>query len=79
MGCDYIMQQVIMETSALQLPKVFAEKIGTDHVMVRVVNEGILVTPLPNRTRRLRGMLKGTGFSTERYFERKRADKELEA
>jgi len=72
------MQQVIMDTSALQLPQEFAEKIGSERVMIREVNEGVLLTPIPKQTRRLRGMLKGTGFSTSRYFEQKRADKELE-
>ena len=72
------MQQVIMETSALQLPREFAEKLNTDRVMIREVSEGLLLTPMPNQSRRLRGMLKGTGFSTDRYFEQKRADKELE-
>ena len=72
------MQQLIMETSALQLPKEFVEKIKTERVLVRVVNKGILLMPVPSQKRRLRGMLKDTGFSTERYFEQKRADKELE-
>ena len=72
------MQQVIMDTSALQLPQEFAEKIGTERVMVRKVSEGLLLTPIPKRAGKLRGMLKGTGFSTERFFEQKRADKELE-
>ena len=35
--------------------------------------------PVQNKPKTLRGMLKGRGFSTERYFEQKRADKELEA
>jgi len=72
------MQQIVINTSALQLPKEFAEKIGTERVMIRKVNEGLLLTPMPRHTRRLRGMLKGKGFTTERYFEQKREDKELE-
>ena len=74
----YAMQQVIMDMSALRLPQEFAEEIGTERVMIRKVNEGLLLTPIPKQARKLRGMLKGTGFSTERFFEQKRADKELE-
>jgi virulence-associated protein VagC len=72
------MQQIIMDTNALRLPQEFAEKIDSDRVMIREVNEGLLLTPMPKQTGRLRGMLKGTGFSTERYFEQKRSEKNLE-
>jgi len=63
-----------MDTSALRLPQEFAEKIGTERVMIRKVSEGLLLTPIPKQERKLRGMLKGKGFSTERYLEKKRAD-----
>jgi len=72
------MQQMIIETSTLALPKEYANKIGTVQVMLKEVNEGILLTPVKTAPRRPRGILKGTGFSTERYFELKQADKELE-
>ena len=72
------MQQVIMDTNALRLPRELAGKIGTDKVMIREVSEGLLLLPMPQQTGKLRGMLKGTGFSTERFFEQKRLDKELE-
>jgi len=72
------MRQIVMDTNALRLPLELAEEIGTEQVMIRVVSEGLLLSPVPKQARRLRGMLKGTGFSTERYFEQKRADKELE-
>ena len=72
------MQQIIMDTNALQLPKELVEKIGTEQVIIREVSEGFLLSPMPKQTKSLRGILKDTGFSTERYFEQKRVDKELE-
>ena len=72
------MEQVIMETSALKLPSEFAKKIGTKRVMIRIVDEGLLLVPVKIMPQRARGMLKGTGFSTERFLVQKQADKELE-
>ena len=72
------MHQVIMDTSALHLPQEFAEKIGTAKVVISEVNGGVLLTPIQRKSSNLRGMLKGTGFSTERYFQQNQADKELE-
>jgi hypothetical protein len=72
------LQQIIMETSALRLPPEFADKIGSSQVMIREISEGLLLTPVPNYSDNLRGILKDTNFSTERYFEQKQLDKELE-
>ena len=73
------MQQMIIDTSALALPQAFAEKIGTVQVMLKEVDEGILLTPVKSKRRRARGILRETGFTTERYLAQKKADKELEA
>jgi hypothetical protein len=73
------MQQIIVDTSALHLPQTIAGKINANQVAIREVPEGFLIVPVQERSSRLRGMLKGMGFSTERYFRQKQADKELEA
>jgi len=78
MDGDLKMRQAVIDTNTLQLPQEFADLIGSDLVLIREVDEGVLLTPAPKQSRRLRGMLKGTGFSTERYFAQKQADKELE-
>ena len=72
------MRQIIIDTNALKLPQEFAEKIETEKVMIKQVNDGILITPFCSHPRRLRGMLKGSGFSTEKFFLQKQSDKELE-
>jgi hypothetical protein len=70
--------QIILETSALNLPNELLEKIGTKNVLVREVNEGLLLSPVSGQTGKLRGILKDTGYSTERFLKQKREDKELE-
>ena len=72
------MHQVIMEASALALPQEFAKKIGAVQVMLKEVDEGILISPITRKPRKLRGVLKGTGYSTAVFFEQKASDKELE-
>jgi hypothetical protein len=72
------MEQFIVDTDTLSLPQRFAEKINSEKVCIREVSEGLLLSPVKKESKTLRGVLKGTGFSTQRYFEQKRDDKELE-
>ena len=72
------MQQVIVDANAIILPQEFADIIGTERVMIREISDGLILTPVPNIKRGLRGRLKGKGLSTERLFEMKRKDMELE-
>jgi hypothetical protein len=74
-----MMQQIIVNTDTLQLPRELQTKIGTEQVLIRETSEGLLLIPFHKQTAKIRGMLKGSGFSTERFFEQKRADKEIEA
>jgi hypothetical protein len=72
------MQQIIMDTSALRLPEVFAERIGTQQVLLREVPEGVMLVPVKKAAKPLYGLLKGMNYSTARYLEQKQQDKELE-
>jgi virulence-associated protein VagC len=74
-----MMQQMIVNTDTLQLPSELRTKIGTEQVLIRETGDGFLLVPFYEQTKKIRGMLKGSGFSTERFFEQKRADKEAEA
>ncbi len=74
-----VMQPIIMDINALALPREMVKKMGADRVMVKEVGDGILLTPIRNHPRKLRGMLKGSGFSTEKFLEQKQADKGFEA
>jgi hypothetical protein len=73
-----VTMQIILETSVLNLPSELLEKIGMPKVMIREVNEGLLFSPVSEQMGKLRGILKGTGFSTERFLAQKHLDKELE-
>lgn len=72
------MQQMIVNTDTLQLPSELRTKIETEQVLIRETSEGLLLVPFYKQTRKIRGILKGCGFSTERFFEQKQADKEME-
>lgn len=70
------MQQVIIDVERLGLPASFIEKIGSRKVIVKEVKDGILLSPVKT-TFNLRGSCKGK-FSTAKYLEQKKMDKELE-
>jgi hypothetical protein len=74
-----MMQQVVVNTDSLHLPGELRRKIVTEQVLIRETGEGLLLVPFCEQTKKIRGILKGSGYSTERFFEQKRADKELEA
>ena len=73
------MQQMIVDMESLKLPVDLLGKIGTEQILIRETDEGFLLTPFHKQAVKGRGMLKGSGFSTERFFEQKQADKEMEA
>ena len=64
--------------------RLLAHLMDLDYVETQVEASGVSekstkgALPVQNTPKTLRGRLKGRGFSTERYFEQKRADKELE-
>jgi len=72
------MRQMVMDTSALQLPQVFVDIIGAEKVLIREVGEGILLTPALKTPKPLRGLIKDTGLTMEYFLRQKHADKELE-
>ena len=47
------MEQVIIDTSMLRLPKEFAEKIGTECVMIQAIEQGVLLTPIMKKDRKI--------------------------
>ena len=72
------MDQVIVDTNTLRLPRELAKKIRTKRVMVSEVTEGLLITPVPRSAKPLRGMIKDAGLTMEGFLEKKHADKELD-
>jgi len=73
------MRQMVVDMESIKLPVDLREKIGTEQVLIRETDDGFLLAPFHKQAGKARGILKGSGFSTERFFEQKRADKEMEA
>jgi len=73
------MQQVVVEIDSIKLPVDLRGKICTEQVLIRETNDGFLLAPFHQQVGKARGILKGSGFSTERFLEQKRTDKEMEA
>ena len=73
------MRQMVVDMESIKLPVDLRGKIDTEQVLIRETDEGFLLTPFHKRIGEARGILKGSGFSSERFFEQKRADKEMEA
>jgi hypothetical protein len=75
-----IAMDAIFETSSLVLPEPYIKKINTDRFTIREVGDGLLIMPVNSQhNNNLRGLLKGAGYGTDKYFEQKHSDKELEA
>ena len=72
------MQQMVVDMESIKLPVDLKGKIGTEQILIRETDEGFLLAPFHKQAGKARGILKGSGFSTERFFEQKRADKEME-
>ncbi len=73
------MPQMVVDLESLKLPVDLRLKITTEQVLIRETDEGFLLTPFHKKATSIRGILKGSGFSTERFREQKRMDKEMEA
>lgn len=69
---------IILKSEELNLPKEIARRLKGEKVEVLETKEGILLKPLEDSIKTARGFLKGSHFSTERYMQLKKEEKELE-
>jgi hypothetical protein len=72
------MEAVKLENNLLKLPNRIAKKLRGKRIEISEVKEGILLKAVGNPITEARGFLKGRKFSTNRYFEMKKVEKELE-
>ena len=72
------MQPIIIRTNTLTLPREVVDKLNAEQVMIKEVSGGLLLTPIKSHPRRQRGMLRGKGFTSEKFLEQRREDRELE-
>lgn len=72
------MEAVELENNTLKLPERIAKQLRGKRIEVTEVREGILLKASSNPISEARGFLKGKRFTTQRYLEMKKLEKELE-
>jgi hypothetical protein len=72
------MEAVRLENNMLLLPKRIADKLKGKRIEVTEVKGGILLKTEAHPITQARGFLKGRRFTTERYLQVKKLEKELE-
>jgi hypothetical protein len=72
------MEAVRLENNTLKLPERIAKRLRGKRIEVTEVKEGILLKTSTNPISEARGFLKGKRFTTQRYLEMKKLEKELE-
>jgi hypothetical protein len=77
-GGNMKMGKVILKSEQLNLPEEIAIKLRGKEVELIETKEGILLKPVEDSVRMARGVLKGSNFSSKRYMQLKREEKELE-
>jgi hypothetical protein len=69
---------IVYKAEELNLPKSIAKKFKGRKIEFVETNEGILLKPVEDPIKELRGFQKGSKFTTEAYLQQKHQDKEME-
>ena len=69
------MEAIIVKSEQLNLPEEIAKRFKGKELEIIEIKEGILLKPIGKS---IRGLLKGTGVSTELFMQYKKEEKELE-
>ena len=72
------MEAIKLENNMLRLPERIAKRLRGKKIEVAEVQEGILLKASGHPISEARGFLKGRRFTTQRYLEMKKIEKELE-
>ena len=72
------MEAITIENNMLKLPDRIANRLRGKRIEITEVEEGILIRADSNSISEARGFLRGKRFTTKRYLEMKRLEKELE-
>lgn len=68
----------VFKVEQLNLPEHIAKKLKGRKIEFVETNEGILIKPVEDHIKELRGFLEGSKFTTEDYLQQKYQDKEIE-
>jgi len=71
-------EAVELKNNTLKLPERIAKRLRGKRIEVTELREGILLKASSNPISEARGFLKGKRFTTQRYLEMKKLEKELE-
>lgn len=72
------MGTIVLKSEQLNLPEEIAKRLKGKELEVLETKEGILLKPVKDSIKMARGFLKGSRFSSERYMQLKKKEKELE-
>ncbi len=72
------MGTIVLKSEQLNLPDEIAKKLKGKELELLETKEGILLKPVEDPIKMARGFLKGSRFSSERYMQLKKEEKELE-
>jgi len=72
------MEMIIVKSEELNLPEKIAKKLKGKELEIIEIREGILLKPIKNPIKSIRGILKDSNFTLERFMQLKQEEKELE-
>ena len=72
------MAVTVYKSEQLNLPEHIAKKLKGHKIEFVETNDGILIKPVKDSIKELRGFLEGSKFTTEVYLQQKHQDKEIE-
>ncbi len=72
------MGTIVLKSEQLNLPDEIAKRLKGKELELLETKEGILLKPVEDPIKMARGFLKGSRFSSERYMQLKKEEKELE-
>lgn len=72
------MDVLVLKADELNLPEAIAKKLRGRKVEITEECGHIIITPVDDPISRTYGMFKGGNFSTEKFIEQKKLEKELE-
>ena len=72
------MEAIVVKSKQLNLPEEIAKKFKGKELEIIEIKEGILLKPMGSSVKSIRGLLKGSGVSTELFMQYKKEEKELE-
>ncbi len=72
------METLVLDGGHINLPQRILRKFKGKQIRLVETDEGVLLSPIEDAIAEARGILKGSSFTSEKFFDQKKKDKELE-